>query len=61
MTAAAAGLFAQHLRYIYGGAAALHLGASFGPLPAQGALVSTAAGARALPALSALERTLIYF
>ncbi|XP_006919014.2 sodium-dependent phosphate transport protein 2B isoform X1 [Pteropus alecto] len=37
MIAAAAGLFAQHLGYIYPGAA-LHLGVSFSPLPAQGAL-----------------------
>ena len=47
MTAAAAGLFAQHLPYIYQGTE-LHLGACSGPLPAERAPVSTAAGVWAL-------------
>lgn len=61
MTAAAAGLFAQHLPYIYPGRCALP-GAAFSPLPAGARLVSTSAGpGRFLPSLLALPSTLIYF
>lgn len=51
VTAAAAGLFAQPLGYIYPGRGARR-GAAFGPLPARGALVSTAAGAGRAPLAS---------